>query len=79
MTPQELFRLGSVLVLALLLFFPVSRIIWVFSVRRLHRRIDRSLSEDEISGQMRRARFIGLFVSLVFSWLFHLQIIFRFQ
>ncbi len=76
MPPQDLFRVGSVLILAVLLFFPISRIIWAFSMRRLQRRLGRALDENESRGQWRRARFIALFVALVFSWLFHLQVIF---
>jgi len=62
----------SVLILALLLFFPVTRLIWVMSVRRLQRRTQRELSDSEIQGQLNRARVIGAVLSLLFSWLFNL-------
>lgn len=96
----------SVGVLALLLFFPLSRLIWVLSVRRLQRRraveatssrspaamtanptqapaADRTapdraaqvLSPGEIAGQLSRARFLAVFVSLAFSFLFNLQLL----
>ncbi len=96
----------SVGILALLLFFPLSRLIWVLSVRRLQRRrametsssrgtatmppqpieppaADRTapdwtaqaLSPAEIAGQLNRARFLAVFVSLAFSFLFNLQLL----
>lgn len=61
----------STLVLALLLFFPMSKLIWVMSVRRLQRRLKRELSPEEIQGQLSRARFIAIFFSLIFSFLFN--------
>ena len=65
----------SVIVLAALLFFPVSKLIWVFSVRRLQRKLNRELNQTELAGQMTRARFISIFVSLLFSYLFNLNLI----
>ncbi len=70
-----LYFLVSVLVLAVLLFFPISKLIWVMSVRRLQRKLDRELNEAELAGQMTRARFISIFISLLFSYLFNLQLI----
>ena len=65
----------SVLVLAALLFFPISKLIWVMSVRRLQRKLNRELKETELAGQMTRARFVSIFVSLLFSYLFNLNMI----
>ena len=70
-----LFFLVSVIVLAVLLFIPVSKLIWVISVRRLQRKLNRDLNETELAGQMTRARFISIFVSLLFSYLFNLNLI----
>ncbi|HEB67886.1 MAG TPA: hypothetical protein ENI93_08055 [Gammaproteobacteria bacterium] len=67
--------LFSVVLLAILLFFPLSKLIWVLSVRRLQRRLARELTEEEIRGQLNRARFISIFVALIFSWLFNLNLI----
>ena len=67
-----LYFLLSVFVLALLLFFPITKLIWVISVRRLQRKLKRELNESELAGQMTRARFISIFVSLLFSYLFNL-------
>ena len=66
---------ASVLILALLLCFPVSKLIWVLSVRRLERKTKRKLSQREIRGQLTRARVIAVFVALVFSYLFNLNLI----
>ncbi len=67
--------LVSVLVLALLLFFPMSKLIWVLSVRRLQRKTGNTLTTEEIQGQMIRARFVAIFVSLIFSLLFNIQLL----
>ncbi len=67
--------LFSVVLLAILLFFPLSKLIWVLSVRRLQRRLAREITEEEIRGQLNRARFISIFVALIFSWLFNLNLI----
>lgn len=67
--------LVSVIVLALLLFFPISKLIWVLSVRRLQRKLNRELDATELAGQMTRARFVSIFVSLLFSYLFNLNMI----
>ena len=64
----------AVPVLAVLLFFPVSKIIWVFSVRRLERKLGRPLDEAERQAQLRRARFIAVFVALAFALLFNLHL-----
>ena len=50
-----------VMLLAALLFWPMSKLIWVLSVRRLQRKLGRQLQEKEIAGQMNRARVIGGF------------------
>lgn len=65
----------SVLVLAALLFFPVSRLIWVLSVRRLQKREGRELDEAEARGQLQRARFISVPVVLAFSFFFNLSVV----
>ncbi|HGG60930.1 MAG TPA: hypothetical protein ENK26_13600 [Gammaproteobacteria bacterium] len=61
----------SVLILAAMLFFPVSKLIWVFAVRRMQARIGRDLNPMELEGQKARARFLAVFVTLAFSWLFN--------
>lgn len=73
---QGLFYL-AVIVLALMLFFPVSKMIWVLSVRRTERKLGIKLSREEAGGQMARARFIATLLVGAFSWLFNLQLFSR--
>jgi hypothetical protein len=72
MSPWTLYWL-SVVVLAALLFWPASRMIWVLSVRRLERKRGQPLSEAERAGQRNRARFIAIIVCALFSALFTYQ------
>jgi len=61
----------SVLILAILLFLPVSKMIWVISVRRLQRKTGQLLTTEEIEAQKRRSRFIALLLVFPFSWFFN--------
>lgn len=61
-------------VLAILLYLPVSKMVWVLSVRRLERKLARPLDEEQRRAQLRRARFIAVIVSIVFSLLFNLHL-----
>ena len=45
----------------------MSKLIWVFSVRRLQRKLQQALDEQAIQGQLNRARIIAVIVSLLFS------------
>jgi cobalamin synthase len=68
-----LFFTFSVALLALLLFFPISKLVWILSVRRLQSKQQRELSQEEINGQWARARFISLLIVLLFSILFNIN------
>ena len=74
MSPSVFFVV-SVLLLAVLLFFPVSKLIWALSVRRLQRKMQRELSEQETQGQLRRARILAVFIAVIFSFLFNAHLI----
>ena len=65
----------SVVILTGLLFIPVSKLVWVVSVRRLERKLGQPLGEQEKTGQLSRARFIAILVGLIFSALFNYQIL----
>jgi len=65
----------SVLILAMLLFLPVSKMIWAISVRRLQRKTGRLLTTEEIEGQKTRSRFIALFLVFPFSWFFNYSLL----
>ncbi len=75
MTLMQIYSLFSILLLAVLLFFPVSKLIWIFSVRRLQRRLQRELGPLEVAGQQRRARIIAAATVLVFSYLFNISLL----
>jgi len=62
-----------VLLLAGLLFWPMNKLVFVLSVRRLQRKLARDLNETEIAGQMNRARTLSVFLSLMFSFLYNLS------
>jgi len=64
----------SVLILAALLFYHTSKLIWVVSVRRLQRKLQRELTEEELQGQQKRARLLTVPVVLAFSWLFNFNV-----
>ncbi len=70
-----LYFIVSVLILTALLFLPVSKLIWVLSVRRLQRKLQRELAAEELDGQLARARFLALLLSLIFSFLFNVQLL----
>ncbi len=57
--------------LAAMLFFPVSKLVWTLSVRRQERKLERKLDEAEIRGQLQRARVLSVFLVAVFALLFN--------
>ena len=62
-----------ILLLAILLFWPVSNLIWTFSVRRKQKKLGQELSGEEILAQKKRARFISAVICFLFSVLFNLS------
>jgi len=74
LSPDTYFTL-STLILACLLFFPVSRLVWVLSVRRLQGKQAQGLDDKAIDGQRVRARVLAVIVSVVFSCLFNAQVL----
>lgn len=75
MTYDAIYQIVSILMLAGFLFFPVSNIIWVMSMQRLRRKFKRELRYQEIAGQRQRARFIAVFMTLIFAYFFNLHIL----
>lgn len=71
---MNVYFMGSVLLLAVLLYFPVTRIVWVLSVRRLQRKLNAELSQAELKGQLNRARLISIALVLIFSYLFNFKV-----
>jgi hypothetical protein len=62
-----------VFLLAVLLFWPVSSLIWTISVRRKQRKLKQELDEQEILAQKQRARIISGIVCLLFSFLYNVS------
>ena len=63
------------LALAAALWWPVSRLVWVFSVRRLERRGKEALDREARAGQQRRARVLAVPIALLFGALFNLRLL----
>ena len=63
------------LALAAALWWPASRLIWVLSVRRLERKLARTLEAAERDGQKRRAWVISAALSLLFAALFNVRLL----
>jgi len=60
-----------VLLLAALLFLPVSNLIYVVSVRRRQRKLQAELGSGELAAQKQRARFVAVLVCFLFSFFFN--------
>ena len=74
MSSQYLWFYGWSALLAAMLFIPVSKLVWTLSIRRQERKLERKLDEAEINGQLRRARFLSLFLVVVFALLFNANV-----
>ncbi len=70
---QGTFFVASWLLLAALLFYPVYKLVFVLSVRRMRKKLERELSDDEITGQRNRARVLAVILVFGFSFLFNIQ------
>ncbi len=68
---MQLYFWLSTALLAALLFLPLSRLIFVLSVRRLQVRLGRGLQEAEMRGQLARARFLAVLLASAFATLFN--------
>ena len=68
---QFLWYWGTTLLLAVLLFFPVSKLIWVMGVRRLERRLGRPCTEEERTGRLRTARMLAALIAVTFAFLYN--------
>lgn len=69
--PSLGYYLLTSLLLAGLLSYPMSRMIWVMSVRRLQRKLERELETREIRGQRARAWFLAILLASPFAFLFN--------
>ena len=67
----QLWYWGSSLVLALLLFFPVEKMLWVLRIRSAERRLKRATNQEERDEERRKARSISGIIVISFSFLFN--------
>jgi len=74
MVAQYVWFFGWSALLAVMLFFPVSKLVWTLSIRRQERKQSRKLDDTELSGQRQRARFITFFLVVVFALMFNANI-----
>ena len=74
MNQQLLWFLGWSVLLAAMLYIPVSKLVWTLSVRRQERKLGRKLDENEIQGQLTRARFLTFFLVIIFAGLFNYNV-----
>ena len=70
-TSVQLWYWGSSLVLALLLFFPVEKMLWVLRIRSAERRLKRATNQEERDEERRKARSISGIIVISFSFLFN--------
>lgn len=71
MSDETLWYFGWSTLLAAMLFFPVSKLVWTLSIRRQQRKLQRVLDETEVAGQLNRARFIAFILVVAFAMLFN--------
>lgn len=62
---------GTTLLLAVLLYFPTSKLIWVMRVRRMERKLARKTTEDERNQQLRTARMLAALIAVTFAFLYN--------
>ncbi len=62
---------GTTALLAVALYFPVGRFIWVKLVRRLEKKLERDATSEERQAARRRTRFISGLIVIVFAFLFN--------
>ena len=71
---EDVFFLAGFIFLSLGLYFPVNKLIWVLSVRRLERKYKKKLTDSERKLQLNRARFISIVLVIIFSYFFNLKL-----
>ena len=71
---EDIFFLAGIVLLSIALYFPVNKMIWVLSVRRLERKYKKKLTDVERKLQLNRARFISIILVIIFSYFFNLKL-----
>ena len=67
------FYILNVFLLSVLLYFPVNKLIYVLSVRKLEKKASSKLTNIELKGQLIRSRFISIILVVLFSVLFNFK------
>jgi len=67
---QALWFWGSAIFLALVLYYPVTRLVWVMRVRRFERKNGGKSTEEDRQRQLRQARFISILIVLLFAFIY---------
>lgn len=62
---------GTTVVLAIALYFPVSRFVWVKRVRRLEKGLGRESTEEERYAVKYKTRLIAALIAVSFAYLFN--------
>ena len=70
---EKSFYLFSIIILSVLLYYPVNKLIYVLSVRRLEKKTQNKLVAEELKGQLVRSRLITIIIVLIFSSLFNFK------
>ena len=68
---EDVFFLAGIVLLSIALYFPVNKLVWVLSVRRLERKYKKKLTDVERKLQLNRARFISIILVIIFSYFFN--------
>ena len=71
---EDLSFLAGIVLLSIALYFPVNKLVWVLSVRRLERKYKKKLTDVERKLQLNRARFISIILVIIFSYFFNLKL-----
>ena len=71
---EDIIFLAGIVLLSIALYFPVNKLIWVLSVRRLERKYKKKLTDVERKLQRNRARFISIILVIIFSYFFNLKL-----
>ncbi len=70
-TGQFVWFWGTTALLAVALYFPVGRFIWVKQVRRLEKKLERDATSEERNALRRKTRLISGLIVIVFAFLFN--------
>tara|TARA_Y100000815_G_C13225246_1_gene455900 strand:- start:147 stop:371 length:225 start_codon:yes stop_codon:yes gene_type:complete len=71
---EDVIFLAGIVLLSIALYFPVNKLVWVLSVRRLERKYKKKLTDVERKLQLNRARFISIILVIIFSYFFNLKL-----